>query len=153
MPSFAAPARSSTRMWPSIAAALALGAIVGAAAWSLKPEDPARVVRFVATPPSAAPLSVESPDVDLAITPDGTRFAYTVTSEGQRHLVVRALDELEATPLVGLGTVGRGPFISPDGNWVGYFLAGLQRVSILGGPPVTICELPAASRGRELGLG
>ena len=49
--------------------------------------------------------------------------------------------------------VDRGAFVSPDGNWVGYFEANvMQRVSILGGPPVTICELPGGgSRGASWG--
>ena len=85
------------------------------------------------------PPNLDPPDVDVAITPDGTRIVYPAFVDG-RQLVVRDLDELEATPLGGLGTGPRGVFISPDGNWVGYFADGLQKVSILGGPPVTICE-------------
>ena len=155
-PSVAAPvgaARSSILIWASIAAALALGAIVGAFAWSLRPDAPARIVRFVATPPSAAPLDTASPDGDLAITPDGTRIVYAALHEGRRQLVVRALHELEAATLAGLGEGLRAPFISPDGNWVGYFNDRLlRRVSILGGPPVTICTLPGgSSRGASWG--
>ena len=49
---------------------------------------------------------------------------------------------------------GRGVFVSPDGNWVGYFAGSvLQKVSILGGPPVTICERPdGVSRGAIWGV-
>ena len=66
---------------------------------------------------------------------------------------VRALDQLEGVPL--RGTEGAYyPFLSPDGAWVG-FMAGIggpiQKVSILGGPPVTICELPANLRGASWG--
>ncbi len=85
---------------------------------------------------------------DVAITPDGTRIVYTVTLNGQRQLVVRALDQLEATPLAGLGNAPRGPFVSPDGNWVGYFDGNrLRKVSIFGGPPVTICDTLGGPRG------
>ena len=46
------------------------------------------------------------------------------------------------------------PFLSPDGAWVG-FMAGpggpLQKVSVFGGPPVTICEISANLRGASWG--
>ena len=88
---------------------------------------PRPLIRVVATPPSAEPLDISSsaPDTDLAITPDGKRIVYPVNVNGQRKLVVRAMDELEATPLAEVSAgqlsvdVPRGPFTSPDGNWVG----------------------------------
>jgi serine/threonine-protein kinase len=128
--------------------------LASVAVWSLKPEAPRPLVRVVATPPSAEPLDYALSDVDVAITPDGTRIVYVVVLDGQRHLVVRALDRLETTPLSGPGNAPRGPFIAPDGNWVGYFDGpALQKVSILGGPPVTICDLRGgAPRGASWGL-
>ena len=56
------------------------------------------------------------------------------------QLYVRALDQLDAVPLAA----GFLPFISPDANWVGFY-GGLQdqtlkKVSIHGGPPITITE-------------
>ena len=90
--------------------------------------------------------------MDLAITPDGTRIVYLANVDG-RQLVVRDVNELETTPLAGLGGNPRGVFVSPDGNWVGYFSNGLQKVSILGGPPVIICELPGGGpRGASWGV-
>ena len=84
----------------------------------------------------------------MAITPDGTRIVYAVNLNGQRQLVVRAMDQLEPTQLPGFGDAPQAPFISPDGNWVGYFDGStLRKVSILGGPPVTICELPGGPPG------
>ena len=142
------PARRRLSIGTAVAAALLFGGMVAVAVWILKPEPARPVVRFVATPLSAAPLDIASipPDVDVAITPDGTRVVYPAMVDG-RQLVVRALDELEATPLVGLGRMPRGVFVSPDGNWVGYFdrQVALSKVSVLGGPPVTICELPGGS--------
>ena len=140
------PASGRLSIGTAVAAALLLSGIVGIAVWSLKPEPARPLVRFVATTPSA-----ELPGVATApaITPDGTRIVYLVNPDGQGQLVVRALDQLEATPLGGLGNFPRGPFISPDGNWVGYFDGStLRKVSILGGPPVTICDLPGAAAPR-----
>ncbi len=156
-----AAASKPTSRWLSIgthvAAALLFGGIVAAAVWSLKPELGRPLVRFVA---SAGPSDITSEpdvsqfDVDVAITLDGARIVYPVNLNGQRQLVVRALDQLEAIPLAGLGSTPRGPFISPDGNWVGYVdgTSTLRKVSILGGPPVIICDLPGgAPRGASWG--
>ena len=84
----------------------------------------------------------------VAITPDGKRIVYGATVDGRRQLVVRAMDELEATPLTTLGADARQPFISPDGALVGYFEgSALRKVSIEGGPPVTICPIPSQPIG------
>ena len=138
-------------MGMAAAAALLLSIVASVAVWNLKAEAPRPLVRSIANPPSMPP-NLDPPDVDVAITPDGARIVYPALVEG-RQLVVRALDELEATPLGGLGDVPRGVFISPDGNWVGYIAERvLKKVSILGGPPVTICELPdGAGRGASWG--
>ena len=131
------------------AAGLLLSIVASVAVWNLKPEAPRPLVRSFVNPPSMPP-NLDPPDVDVAITPDGTRIVYVALVDG-RQLVVRALDEIEATPLGGLGDNPRGVFISPDGNWVGYFADGLQKVSILGGPPVTICDVSGAPRGASWG--
>jgi len=92
--------------------------------------------------------------LDVAITPDGTRIIYRTMTPGRDQLVVRALDELESTSLiVEESRFLSGPFLSPDGIWVGYFAGEvLRKVSILGGPPVTICELPVSGqRGASWG--
>ena len=137
--------------WPAIGAALVFGGVIaGIAVWSLKPEAPRPLVRSVVNPP-AMPPNLGPVDVDVAITPDGARIVYPALVDG-RQLVVRVLNELEATPLTGLGDGVRGPFVSPDGNWVGYFAGNvLRKVSILGGPPVTICTVPGGPRGGSWG--
>ena len=83
------------------------------------------------------------PEDDVAITPDGSRIVYPVTAGGRTRLVVRAMDELEALLVPGiLNNIG-GPFVSPDGNWVAYVNGGaLTKVSIDGGPLVTLCTIP-----------
>ena len=53
----------------------------------------------------------------VAITPDGTRVVY-VGANGTT-LFVRPLDQLDATPLTGLGAP-TSPFVSPDGQWIGF---------------------------------
>jgi serine/threonine-protein kinase len=51
-------------------------------------------------------------------------------------------------------TLAQNPFVSPDGQWVGYFegSTALKKVPIVGGPPVTICRLDGAGpRGATWG--
>ena len=66
-------------------------------------------------------------------------------------LDVRLLDQLESVALRGLeGAVS--PFVSPDGAWIGFASGNLlQRVSSVGGPPVTICTVPAVFLGASWG--
>ena len=61
-------------------------------------------------------------------------------SGGTRKLYIRALEQFEATALSG--TEGaRDPFFSPDGRWVAFFTDNaLKKVSVTGGPPLTLCE-------------
>lgn len=74
----------------------------------------------------------------LAISPDGSRIAYTAKSEGRYQLFLRALDQTESVPIPGTEG-GVGPFFSPDGQWIGFYAGGaLKKVSINGGAPVII---------------
>jgi serine/threonine-protein kinase len=124
---------------PAIAVTAVLSSVLaGIAVWSLKPEAPRPLVRFVANPPSAPPTAMMNRS--LAITPDGRRIIY----EADRTLVVRDLDQLGATPLSERSPGLLGIFLSPDGRWVGYFQGrALKKISILGGPAETIIhEIP-----------
>ena len=110
------------------------------------------VARASLTPPPSEPLEAIF-NINIALTPDGTRMVYRGLFDGQSHLFVRALDEFDATPLTGLSPDPRNPFISPDGTRVGFFdgRRSLQRVSILGGPPVTITDIQGQPRGASWG--
>ena len=59
---------------------------------------------------------IDGGDRDVAITPDGSRIVY----RGTNQMLVRALDQLEPAVLGGLGAP-RVTFISPDGQWIGFF--------------------------------
>ncbi|MGH7709968.1 MAG: TolB family protein, partial [Gemmatimonadaceae bacterium] len=78
---------------------------------------------------------------DVMISRDGTRLAFvSVDSGGTARLNVRRLDQPAATTLPG--TEGaRGPFFSPDGQWIGFWAAGrLKKVAVVGGSPVVLCD-------------
>src|SRR5262249_7572293 len=64
-------------------------------------------------------------------------------------LAVWAFDRLEAEPARVIPNAS-GPFWSPDGKWIGFFSADgteLKKVSVNGGPPVTVCRTNAPGRG------
>jgi hypothetical protein len=143
-------ARPWIRHKRSVAALIVGTTMTGLAAWGLLgPSDAglSDVMRFTIVPPESAPLSFRGNPADLAISPDGRQVVYTgpVQDGSLPQLNLRALGELEGAPLRG-AEGGLGPFISPDGEWVGFvhFQSNniLRRVSILGGAPV---ELAAAS--------
>jgi Tol biopolymer transport system component len=70
-------------------------------------------------------------------------------------LLIRAIDQLESTPLRGLtGTVS--PFISPDSRSIGFvrlLSSGLelQKVSMTGGPAVTVARIQGILAGASWG--
>ena len=130
------------------AAALVLTAV---AVWALMRSPPPRVARLSILAPSTEPFEITGTHQDVTFTPDGARIVYTATLD--RLLVVRPLDQLESTPLRGSET-GRNPFVSPDGNWVGFFAASddtMKKISIHGGPVVTICQVERTVRGASWG--
>jgi Tol biopolymer transport system component len=94
-----------------------------------------KVVRHLTiVPPSTAPMSINGLDRNLAIAPDGSRVVY-VGGTGTPRLFVRALDQLETTPIAGVFS-SRSPFFSPDGQWIGFFegFTSLKKVAVSGGP-------------------
>ena len=141
----AAPERRRIEPW-KIAAGLGLTALVAAlATWAaFRPGElePKPVRRLSIELPAGASLDSARPG--LALSPDGSRLVFSSRSGSRRQLYVRPLDQLEAQPMPG--TEGaRNPFFSPDGEWIAFFTdAGLgrtlKRVSVLGGPPLTLTE-------------
>jgi len=130
----------------AVAAAFATAAcsvLVLWAPWRL-PTAP-RVTRTTITSPGPATLRINGSDTDLCISPDGTHVVYV--GNGGTQLFVRALDALEPT-VIANGTDLRGPFVSPDGLWVG-FVSGniLRKVAITGGPLVTLTSIDGGARG------
>ena len=145
-------ASAQLRVWqrrvPAALSGLVLAALTGVAVWGLKPQTLARpLVRFAITPPGPEWLGISNNAPDLTISPDGRHIVNRAPGRNG-GLVVRALDQLEATRQPELGQVF-SPFMSPDGASVGFATPGggglLQSVSVFGGPAVTICRLPGGS--------
>jgi len=123
------------RRWVVAAATLVIGVALTSAAWMARRPAYAPLARTEITTAGATAFASQGNDRNVAITPDGRRIVY----RGEGQLLVRALDALVPMALTGLGNP-RAPFVSPDGQWVGFFdgLAGLKKVPISGGAPLLI---------------
>jgi serine/threonine-protein kinase len=89
----------------------------------------------------------------VVLSPDGSRMAFiSRDADGRTHLSVRSLNRPDTIRLAG--TEGaRGPFLSPDGRWVGFWADGkLKKIAADGGSPIVLCaasDLLGASWGDD----
>ena len=146
----------SLQVWQrpvQLAALVTLIAILaGLGGWALRrPEGTVvDVVRYGIALPDAVRLGPYGNLVDVAISPDGTRIIYVGSDPGGTYpnLFLYPIEQLEGAPLPGGGgTIGS--FFSPDGESVGFVSyrtpTTLQRLSILGGTPVTVTDASPSS--------
>jgi serine/threonine-protein kinase len=152
-----APAHSTRGRSMLVASAgVVAGAFLAAAvaAWWIRSTPPPKLqpMRFAIVPPATLPLAPTISERQLVVSPDGTRLVYVAgrTLSGGGQLMVRTIDQIEAVPLRGI-TNAHSPFMSPDGRWIAYFDTELKKVSITGGPPISLCRLPSGSRGGSWG--
>jgi serine/threonine-protein kinase len=129
---------------------------------SVAPETTRTIVSVAPTgqSPSANPLEqrvggARPTRTALALSPDGKTLVFGAIWGGDEQLYARAMDRLDAMPLVG--TIGgSSPFFSPDGQWVGFWAGGkLRKVPLAGGPAVTLCDAASifgASWGSDGGI-
>jgi eukaryotic-like serine/threonine-protein kinase len=123
-------------------AAVIAGAVIGRGLTSTAPPaDPATsIVRFAIEPP----LEVTNVSYVTAA-PDGRFIVYEAQVEGEYRLFMRRFDALESRQIAG-SEGGRGPFVSPDGGWIGFIRnAKLYKVSTGGGDPLPVCDLQGGS--------
>jgi serine/threonine-protein kinase len=140
-------ARLSTLTWRPALRWLFLAVIIAsvvATGWlSLRETSPPPsrlpTVRFeIRTPP----LAVFGGGPAVALSPDGMHVAYVTSDSFLGQLYVRRMNSLEASAVTG-AEQAQGPIYSPDGKWLAFFTRGtLQKVSVAGGSPATICTLP-----------
>jgi serine/threonine-protein kinase len=116
---------------------LLVAVVTGIAVWNLMSPAPQAVKRFTINLPATDRLDSGQ---GMALSADGSELVYVATRDGVRQLYRRSMDQLNVSPI--RGTEGASfPFLSPDGEWVGFFADGrLKKVSLAGGPPVTLCE-------------
>jgi len=139
--------------WSIAAAGLSLAA--GVFLWSLgrvSAPAPQSMTLFAVNLPASETLEatvLQTPVLDLS--PDGTELVYVARHGPKTQLYLRGMNQLEPIPLAG--TEGAmNPFFSPDGQWVAFFtLVELKKVSLGGGAPLTLCEVPPVTRGASWG--
>ena len=137
------------RALPWTVCAILVGAL-GVLWFSTRPARQA-VMRFTLTIPESQALAAPRwPMFDVS--PDGSKVVFVGDVESGRQLYLRHIHQLEATPLANTDDAF-GPFFSPDGEWIAFAQKGkLRKISVLGGPPTTICEvadLRGGSWGRD----
>src|SRR5438132_3093576 len=144
-----------TRSFQWSVAALGLIALIaaGVLVWRTIRSVPglAGVQRFsIPVPAGPATLYGWQP---LAISPDGSRLVFEGEgTAGRSVLYLRSSSEGEPRSIDG--TEGADtPFFSPDGTSLAFFVdRKLKKVSLSGGGPATICDVPAAqTRGAAWG--
>ncbi len=76
----------------------------------------------------------------LALSPDGRTLVFSALRANRRALYVRQFDQADATMIPGTeGAIS--PFFSPDGKWVGFFVAGeIRKLPLAGGPSVHVAD-------------
>jgi eukaryotic-like serine/threonine-protein kinase len=77
----------------------------------------------------------------VVVSPDGSRMVFVSrATDGRTRLNIRSLDRSDTIDLAGTDGA-RGPFVSPDGRWVGFWADGkLKKIAIDGGLPVVLCD-------------
>lgn len=119
----------------SMAAALLIGLTAGILGTrSVKPSGEAATLRQFEIHPALPGTTIGSDvGVDMALSTDGQQLVFVArAAEGGARLYVRDLATLQTRELPG--TYGaRGPFLSPDAQWVGFHADGaLRRVHLDG---------------------
>jgi serine/threonine protein kinase len=84
----------------------------------------------------------------MAISSNGRFVVYSAIEESpgpqsKPQLYLRKLDRPEAEPIVGTKG-GICPFLSPDNQWVGFWVGGrLKKIPVEGGVATTLCDAPS----------
>jgi len=146
--------RRSGSMW--VTASFLLAAIAAAVTWYVKPAPsppPQPVTRFAITLPPGdrlpALIDIDGPQAGqvVAVSPDGRYFAYIAVRGGNQQIFVRAVDGTEARPVAG-SEGASGLFFSPDGQWLGFAVAGdLRRLPVGGGTALSLGQGAGATWG------
>ena len=136
-------------------AALLIGAIVGAVAWTRfsgrAADAPPTTTRFTITLPEGDVLPRASGPL-LELSPDGRTLVYRARRGTALHLFRRAIDQFDATIIPGTEAAS-SPIFSPDGLWIAFrdrpgTDTVLKKMPIAGGPAQTIATLSDANAMR-----
>ena len=134
-----APARPASSRWPWLTAGLAAGLAIASAAWRMLAPRPEYHPLMRLRVDMGAAASSEWTD-SIAISPDGTRVAYPVWTEGRALAAIRSVND--PNPTILAGTEGMNyPFFSPDGEWLGFGSMGqILKMSVHGGARLVLAS-------------
>jgi serine/threonine protein kinase len=139
-----APSRSRLRFLPWVAAGLmTLAAAAVAFVHFREPAPEKHAIKFQVPPPDKSNFN------GYRLSPDGRNLAFIAGGAGLSRLMVRSMDSLEARTFPGTDGASL-PFWSADSAWIGFFVVTenkLKKVSVNGGPPQTLCDVPNRAGG------
>ncbi len=147
------PRGSAGRSAPGRLERLAWGvAVLAVLIWGLsrgaesREGEPGEVVRLSLRLPDSVPMAFIGAAAlgngrrAFAISEDGDRLVYVGLKDSETRLYLRDLGSYEITAISGTESA-YGPFFSPNGLWVGFFVGNqLKKVRVDGGEPVLIAE-------------
>jgi Tol biopolymer transport system component len=123
----------------AVSAAIVLATVAAVAAWFVKPPSaasPQPMTRFSITLPGDQNFTRVGRHF-VAISPDGRKLVYVANNQ----LYLRAIDQIDATPIRGTNVDPANPFFSPDSQWVGFYSSNqLRKIAIAGGAAVKLCD-------------
>jgi eukaryotic-like serine/threonine-protein kinase len=140
----AAPARRSSKLRTAllVSGVAAIALVAYAMVGRRTPTPQGTVLRANIDLPEGVELAPfdEDSGATLAFSPDGRQLVAVGQKDGVTALYLRPLDRPDARLLAG--TEGaRGPFFSPDEQWIGFWAEGhMKRIPTAGGGPTVICD-------------
>jgi Tol biopolymer transport system component len=130
----------STRLWQALTALMALIA-VSIAGWVFWRPTSERASRFEASFPEGA-----TPGDYVSVSPDGRKLVFAAAA-GTGGLWMRDFGSLDWRHLPGTESAA-SPFWSPDSRYLAFAVRNqLKKVDTTGGPPQTLCTVPARAQG------
>ena len=137
-----APSQSRLgKLWPGLAALLALVLAAGSFLHFRETSPPEQTLRYTISAPENS--SVQS----FAISPDGRTLVIASVVNGKHQLWLRSMDALQAQPMA-FTEDATYPFWSPDSRYIGFFAQGkLKKIAASGGPAQSLCDAPTGRGG------
>jgi serine/threonine-protein kinase len=130
-----------------------LAVTAAAGAWGTfrpRPREIPPVIAFTLELPATVTDLGGSP---IALSPDGARLVYVsqTLDDPQARLYVRDLDRTSVR-VIATTENAAGPFISPDGAWIGYWSNGaIRKVAVAGGPVTPLASMSGSVQGGTWG--